>query len=423
MATTDVNICPSEEMRTLSLSSHVGFDSLPDQLVSKSVSQGFSFNILCVGETGIGKSTLMNTLFNTTFETEEASHFQNREHLHPRTYNLQESNVDLQLTIVDTVGFGDQVNKEENYKPIGDYIDAQFENFLEEELKIKRSLYNYHDSRIHMCLYFIAPTGHTLKSLDLVTMKKLDSKVNIIPIIAKADTISKSELQKFKIKIMSELVSNGVQIYQFPTDDEAVAEINSSMNAHLPFAVVGSSEEVKIGNKMVRAREYPWGVVQVENESHCDFVKLREMLIRVNMLDLREQTHARHYELYRRCKLEEMGFKDTDPDNEPFSLQETYVTKRREFIGELQLKEEQMRQMFVNKVKETEAELKEKERELHERFEMLKRTHQEEKRNLEEKRRDLEEEMNTFNRRKVAAETLQSFQSSSAVKKDKEKKT
>jgi septin 6/8/11 len=48
--------------------------------------------------------------------------------------------------------------------------------------------------------------------------------VNIIPIIAKADTISKSELHKFKIKIMGELVSNGVQIYQFPTDDEAVAE-------------------------------------------------------------------------------------------------------------------------------------------------------------------------------------------------------
>lgn len=64
-----------------------------------------------------------------------------------------------------------------SYKPIVDYIDAQFANFLEEELKIKRSLYNYHDSRIHICLYFIAPTGHSLKSLDLVTMKKLDSKV------------------------------------------------------------------------------------------------------------------------------------------------------------------------------------------------------------------------------------------------------
>lgn len=55
-------------------------------------------------------------------------------------------------------------------------------------------------------------------------------QVNIIPVIAKADTVSKSELDKLKIKVMSELVSNGVQIYQFPTEDEAVAEINSSMN-------------------------------------------------------------------------------------------------------------------------------------------------------------------------------------------------
>lgn len=57
--------------------------------------------------------------------------------------------------------------------------------------------------------------------------------MNIIPIIAKADTISKSELHKFKIKIMGELVSNGVQIYQFPTDDEAVAEINAVMNVSI----------------------------------------------------------------------------------------------------------------------------------------------------------------------------------------------
>lgn len=55
-------------------------------------------------------------------------------------------------------------------------------------------------------------------------------QVNIIPIIAKSDAISKSELTKFKIKITSELVSNGVQIYQFPTDDESVAEINGTMN-------------------------------------------------------------------------------------------------------------------------------------------------------------------------------------------------
>lgn len=41
----------------------------------------------------------------------------------------------------------------------------------------------------------------SMKALDLVTMKKLDSKVNIIPVIAKADTVTKTELQKFKSKV------------------------------------------------------------------------------------------------------------------------------------------------------------------------------------------------------------------------------
>lgn len=40
-----------------------------------------------------------------------------------------------------------------------------------------------------------------MKSLDLVCMKQLDTKVNIIPIIAKADTISKTELQRFKVRL------------------------------------------------------------------------------------------------------------------------------------------------------------------------------------------------------------------------------
>jgi len=64
-----------------------------------------------------------------------------------------------------------------------EFIDAQFEAYLQEELKIKRTLHSYHDTRIHACLYFIAPTGHSLKSLDLVTMKKLDSKVSFSSLV------------------------------------------------------------------------------------------------------------------------------------------------------------------------------------------------------------------------------------------------
>jgi len=50
----------------------------------------------------------------------------------------------------------------------------------------------------------------------------------------------------------------------------------------------------------------------VENENHCDFVKLREMLLRTNMQDLIDTTHKKHYELYRRVRLSDMGFTDSD---------------------------------------------------------------------------------------------------------------
>ncbi|XP_073999636.1 septin 2 [Rhodnius prolixus] len=400
----EVEAKPKNEnsLRTLKLSGHVGFDSLPDQLVNKSIQNGFIFNILCIGETGLGKSTLMDSLFNTSFESTPSPHTLSAVKLKAHTYELQESNVRLKLTIVDTVGYGDQINKEDSYQAIVDYIDAQFEAYLQEELKIKRSLATYHDTRIHICLYFICPTGHGLKSLDLSCMKKLDNKVNIIPIIAKADTISKSELQKFKTKIISELSSNGVEIYQFPTDDEQVSEVNTDMNSHLPFAVIGSTDFVRVGNKMMRSRQYPWGTVQVENELHCDFVKLREMLIRTNMEDMREKTHCKHYELYRKKRLEQMGFTDVDSENKPFvSFQQSYEAKRSHHLQEIQQKEDEMRQMFVVRVKEKETELKEAEKELHAKFDKLRHDHSEEKRKLEESRKKLEDEIVEFNRRKT----------------------
>lgn len=408
-------------IRTLKLSGHVGFDSLPDQLVSKSIQNGFIFNIMCIGETGLGKSTLMDSLFNTNFESTPSPHTLPTVKLKAHTYELQESNVRLKLTICDTVGYGDQINKDDSFKAVVDYIDTQFESYLQEELKIKRSLSTYHDNRIHICLYFICPTGHGLKSIDLVCMKKLDQKVNIIPIIAKADTISKSELQKFKSKIIAELQNNDVQIYNFPTDDESVSEINTSMNSHIPFAVIGSTDFIRVGNKMVRARQYPWGTVQVENESHCDFVKLREMLIRTNMEDMREKTHCVHYELYRKKRLEQMGFSDVDSENKPISFQQTFENKRSNHLQELQQKEDEMRQMFVVRVKEKEAELKDAEKDLHAKFDKLKKEHTEEKKKIEEERKKLDDEIIEFNRRKVQYQQIGSSHHTLTLGKSKKK--
>lgn len=103
---------------------------------------------------------------------------------------------------------------------------------------------------------------------------------------------------------------------------------------------------------------------QVDNEAHCDFIKLREMLIRTNMEDMREKTHGCHYELYRKRRLEQMGFSDVDADNKPISFQQTFENKRSNHLQELQQKEDEMRQMFVVRVKVKESELKEAEKDV-----------------------------------------------------------
>ncbi|XP_016419813.1 septin-10 [Sinocyclocheilus rhinocerous] len=364
MASSDVVRQMDKNARPLALSGHVGFDSLPDQLVNKSTSQGFCFNILCIGETGIGKSTLMDTLFNTNFENFESSHFEPKVKLRAQTYDLQESNVRLKLTVVNTVGFGDQMNKQQRR------------------------------SSIQKC------------SLRRIIIKSLNSR--------SVGWLSQANL-----------ITCTIMLFQ----------------GHLPFAVVGSTEEVSIGNKMVKARQYPWGVVQVENENHCDFVKLREMLICVNTEDLREQTHTRHYELYRRCKLEEMGFRDTDPECKPVRFLLGFSKQRKNGISannetlqsrthseKESLKHAQISCMHTMQSSQLSACVCTVNSvcvlQLQGKFEQLKRMHAEEKSKLEEKRRSLEEEMSIFSKRRAASELLQAqaFNTSSNNKKDKDRK-
>ena len=47
------------------------------------------------------------------------------------------------------------------------------------------------DSRVHAALYFIPPTGHGLKPLDIACLQRIHNKVNVVPVIGKADTCTK----------------------------------------------------------------------------------------------------------------------------------------------------------------------------------------------------------------------------------------
>ena len=48
----------------------------------------------------------------------------------------------------------------------------------------------------------------------------------------------------------------------------------------IPFAVVGSANNLIIDGKSVRGRKNRWGVVNVEDVNHCEFMHLRNFLLR-----------------------------------------------------------------------------------------------------------------------------------------------
>ncbi|CAL8147246.1 unnamed protein product [Orchesella dallaii] len=388
----------SKNIRELTLSGRVGFDSLPDQLVNKAKGKGFDFNILCIGETGIGKSTLMETLFNTKFDSAPAPHTQPSVSLKSESYELVESNVQMNLTIVDTVGYGDQVNQEGASKPIVEFINKQFFLFFEEELKTSRCLELYKDTRIHACLYFISPTGHGLKPIDLLTLKLLDGKVNIIPIIAKADALCSSELQKLKMSIMADLKAGGVHIYVFPTED---GEGKIEKGIMYPLAVVGGRDLVQVGVKTVRGRQYPWGTVEVENEAHCDFVKLRELLIRTNIEDLRELTHQCHYELYRKTRLEKMGFKDENLNGKPLSVFDDLNDQVSRLQDEMAKESEVVVEANGKRLEEEDAKADQVIKQMQSKFDVTRMEMEEEMLKLEESKKELHDEMAEFQRLSV----------------------
>ncbi|XP_037108335.1 neuronal-specific septin-3 isoform X1 [Syngnathus acus] len=292
---------------------YIGIDTIIEQMRKKTMKTGFDFNIMVVGHSGLGKSTLLNTLFKTQVSRRSAGW--SRDDKIPKTVEIksvshviEEGGVKMKLTVVDTPGFGDLINNDNCWEPICKYINEQYEKFLKEEVNITRKK-RIPDTRVHCCLYFISPTGHSLRQLDVEFMKRLSHSVNIIPVIAKADTMTPEERQEFKQRVKKELEMNGIEFYpqkEFDEDMEDKSD-NDKIREAMPFAVVGSDKEYQVNGKRVLGRKTAWGVVEVENMNHCEFAQLRDFIIRSHLQDLKEVTHNIHYETYRAKRLHENG--------------------------------------------------------------------------------------------------------------------
>lgn len=285
---------------------YVGIDTVQEQTRLKALRRGYTFNLMVVGRSGLGKSTLVNTLFKAAVARRKPG----EDEPLPRTTEVKsvsgplvEGGVRLNLTVTDTPGFGDHVNNENCWEPIVSFIENQYAKYLQEEVKIDRPIH-IPDSRVHCCLYFIPPTGHSLSSLDIEVLQRLDKIANVVPIIAKADTLTTEERVAFKERIRADLQDHGIRIYPLKDyEDPEDAQDNAKIRERLPFAVVGSTTWHELHGRKVMGRRSNWGLVEVENKSHNDFAYMRDMLIRTHMQDLIDVTALRHYENFRRSKL------------------------------------------------------------------------------------------------------------------------
>ncbi|CAJ0752523.1 1434_t:CDS:10 [Entrophospora sp. SA101] len=292
----------------------------------KNNKKGFQFTLMVVGASGTGRTTFVNTLCSSEVlkaklcDSPETAHVEEGIRIKPVTVELEEDEI------------------------MG-YLERQYDDILAEESRIKRNP-RFRDNRVHALLYFITPTGHSLREIDIELMKRLSPRVNVIPVIGKSDTCTPAELSDFKKRIMEDIDHYSIPIYNFPfdfeEDDEDTIEENSELRvwALLPFAIIGSEEEIIVNGKPVRGRQYPWGVVEVDNPQHSDFARLRSALLSSHLQDLKEITHDFLYENYRTEKLSRKQSSNLPDDlaTQTVRLKEEQLKREEEKLREIELK-------------------------------------------------------------------------------------
>ncbi|KAL8674245.1 MAG: hypothetical protein Q9168_001312 [Polycauliona sp. 1 TL-2023] len=322
--------------------SHVGFDSITQQIERKLLKRGFQFNVICVGQTGLGKSTLINTIFashliDSKGRLTPSEAVRSTTEIHPVSHVIEENGVRLRLNIVDTPGYGDQVNNDRWYaesivgpqdvssKLVTAGIPSSNTSRISIQPTCGKSLLlsasdiskileytvafsssSHRATRKQVILALLNPLSvRSLKPIDIVVLKKLSDVVNVVPVIAKSDSLTLDERMAFKERIKEEFAFHNLRMYPYDNEEQDQEEraMNSSIKDLIPFAVVGSENSIIVNGRQVRGRQNRWGVINVEDENHCEFVALRDFLTRTHLQDLIETTSQIHYEVFRAKQL------------------------------------------------------------------------------------------------------------------------
>lgn len=264
-----------------------------------------AFNLMVVGARGTGKTSFLRLLLETADISPNATEDQrvgldrflngslkHTQQLNTACVEICESRYDrVLLTVIDTPGldFGDghELRVERQVSGMIKYLDAQFADTMNEESKVVRQ--SKGDQHVHLCIFLVDPSsilspssprvqspmsgrarsdttasrttvGDTQEAIyhqeysrdfalspaELRVIRRLSARVNVLPVIAHADSLTDDTLSLVKAAVRRDLESAGLDFGVFSTpkpkadspvpvslsDDKAATTLPQEVNGH-----------------------------------------------------------------------------------------------------------------------------------------------------------------------------------------------
>eukprot|EP00878_Enallax_costatus_P001286 GHUV01001431.1.p1 GENE.GHUV01001431.1~~GHUV01001431.1.p1 ORF type:complete len:488 (+),score=166.50 GHUV01001431.1:223-1686(+) len=286
--------------------------------------------VLVVGDSGLGKTTLVKTLLSTPGErlqvhdgtyTPADQFIKDPESLCSTvTWKDEEDRVIWVYRIQDTPGYGDDLDIMNHINMIIGYLNKCNEKWLQMESARDRNqdLAEVEDPRVDVCLFCVPP--HRLRPIDIRYMYELGKAVPIIPVITKADTMTIREAQNYKQEVFNRLqnpnvahVRGKIQTFKFDKETLERAGMGDAASSNTPPFLVIASNDINEGMNQMEVpvfwpeRRYPWGTAEAFNSDHSDLLHLRALLLKEALEDICKDKRNR-YESWRRQRLAKPKF-------------------------------------------------------------------------------------------------------------------
>ncbi|ODA78606.1 hypothetical protein RJ55_05988 [Drechmeria coniospora] len=251
------------------------------------------------------------------------------------------------------------------------FIESKFEDTFAEEMKVVRSP-NVQDTHIHAVFLLLDPfhldrnivsarkalgetngeylgpgrrlVGALNEDLDLQTLRALHGKTTVVPVIAKADTVTTKHMDVLKRSVWDSIKKAGLDPLEplgldetadgsfgrideedydsavEDSDEDAASQSTYTDKNRLSRVSVYRNQETAakpflplsiispdLYEPGVTGRQFSWGFADPYNEEHCDFQTLKDAVFSDWRVELREASREQWYEAWRSSRLKVRG--------------------------------------------------------------------------------------------------------------------